>query len=105
MTQFIMYKLLVLFLLACEFVFVFTANVSDEALQSNKPMTAVELVLNLTRSIYGEPRSRHKKWISQLFDEAKNKFNIHPNVSKACRRDYEIFQQHVDNQSVWAIRS
>lgn len=46
------------------------------------------------------------KWITEMFQEAEQKFTmLGPNVSDACKKDYETYQMHLSNQSVWAVRS
>lgn len=52
-----------------------------------------------------EETARQPKWITQLFLEAEQKFDLHPDVNPRCRRDYEMYKVHLANQSVWAIRS
>lgn len=49
--------------------------------------------------------NRQRKWISEIMMEAEMRFHVDPNVSKDCRKDFEIYKQHVRNQTVWAIRS
>ncbi|XP_065204696.1 nose resistant to fluoxetine protein 6-like [Planococcus citri] len=45
-----------------------------------------------------------KKWISELFLEAQQKFRMDYNVNNECKRDFERFQLHLKNQSMWAIK-
>lgn len=46
-----------------------------------------------------------RKWISQLFYDAEMAFGIHSNASADCRRDFNTYLQHLNNQSIWAVRS
>lgn len=53
-----------------------------------------------------EPRQHlHRKWVSDIFMEAREAFDMHGDVSAACRRDFAVYQQFLENQTVWAIRS
>lgn len=60
---------------------------------------------NLTDSSNLTYRRFERKWISQLFSEAERNFDMSPNVSTHCRRDFELYKLHLRNQSTWAIRS
>lgn len=45
-------------------------------------------------------------WISQIFLEAERNFDmLKANVTSACRKDFETYKMHLQNQSVWAVRS
>lgn len=46
-----------------------------------------------------------RKWMTELFLEARNKFEMQGDVNPRCRRDYAVFQQFLQNQTVWAVRS
>lgn len=58
-----------------------------------------------TAEVRREETASQPKWITQLFYEAEEKFDLHPNVNPHCRRDYEMYKLHLANQSVWAVRS
>lgn len=60
---------------------------------------------NLSLSKEDSPKIVPKKWISQVMIEAELTFVMDPNVSRQCREDTEIYNLHVENQTVWAIRS
>ncbi len=47
----------------------------------------------------------NRKWVPELFDEAKRNFEMGAEVNADCRRDFEKYKMHLSNQSVWAIRS
>ncbi|KAK7604564.1 hypothetical protein V9T40_005750 [Parthenolecanium corni] len=68
---------------------------------SSKPRHNESGVLEVRR----EENMHQSKWITQLFIEAEQKFDLHPNVSPQCKRDYEMYKLHLANQSVWAVRS
>lgn len=46
-----------------------------------------------------------RKWITQLMDEAKYKFDFDSTANKKCLRDFQLYQQHLKNLSIWAVRS
>lgn len=46
-----------------------------------------------------------KIWVSQLFDLARQRFDMTTNQSVQCKRDYDLYQLHSRNQSIWAVRS
>ncbi|XKL64935.1 hypothetical protein PGB90_005021 [Kerria lacca] len=48
--------------------------------------------------------SSQKKWVSQLFAEARTKFDLNSDVSAECKKDYELYKQHLSNASIWAVR-
>lgn len=52
-----------------------------------------------------EPDFRPRKWVSELFLQAERQFDMDPNVSAECRRDFEMYKLHLQNQSIWAVRS
>lgn len=66
-----------------------------KSVPSGKGIPGAEQELNLLRMI----------WLSEIFDEAKKKFDMLSKVSEECKRDYETYKQHVRNQTVWAVRS
>ncbi|KAK7588223.1 hypothetical protein V9T40_005468 [Parthenolecanium corni] len=45
-----------------------------------------------------------RKWITQLMDEAKYKFDFDSTANKKCLRDFQLYQQHLKNLSIWAVR-
>lgn len=55
------------------------------------------------------PASRESElnriWVSQLFDQAEDIFDVHPSVSHECRRSFDLYKLHLRNQTVWAVRS
>lgn len=52
-----------------------------------------------------EPNFHPKKWVSELFMQARQEFNIDTETNPECKRDFELYKMHLQNQSVWAIRS
>ena len=46
-----------------------------------------------------------RKWITELFYEAKAEFQIDSNVNSECKRDFDLYKLHLRNQSVWAVKS
>ena len=46
-----------------------------------------------------------RKWISELFHEAKTSFHMDSEVGDECKRDFDMYELHLKNQSVWAVRS
>lgn len=68
--------------------------------EGNSSVTANQsaLITNLSNTT-------QKKWITEMFDEAKLNFDMHAYVNPKCRRDYEIYKRHLLNQTVWAVRS
>lgn len=53
----------------------------------------------------GQQSTVRSKWISEMITEAEMSFTMSMNVSAECKRDFGTYQQHVRNQTVWAIRS
>jgi len=51
------------------------------------------------------PPSLQKKWVTQVFVEAANRFDMDANVSVECKRDFELYKKNLQNQTVWAVRS
>ncbi|KAK7604573.1 hypothetical protein V9T40_005759 [Parthenolecanium corni] len=45
-----------------------------------------------------------KKWSTELFLEARNGFEMKGDLNPLCRRDFAVYQQFLENQTVWAIR-
>lgn len=45
------------------------------------------------------------KWISQIFFEAEATFRMAEQASDLCKRDFNLYQSHLRNQSIWAVRS
>lgn len=46
-----------------------------------------------------------KKWISEIIADVEKNFDMNADVSDECRRDFNIYRLHTQNQTVWAIRS
>lgn len=46
-----------------------------------------------------------RRWISQLFDEAKKTFQMDSLTNSKCRMDYISYLSHLHNQSIWAVKS
>ncbi len=46
-----------------------------------------------------------QKWITQLFLEAESHFRMDATVSEDCRSDFQLYRNHLQNQSEWAVRS
>lgn len=46
-----------------------------------------------------------RKWISQLMSEARDEFDMHESVTAKCKNDFDAYKLHLQNQSVWAVRS
>lgn len=44
-------------------------------------------------------------WVSQLFALASQQFDLNAEQNAQCKRDYDLYQLHTRNQSIWAIRS
>lgn len=47
----------------------------------------------------------HKVWLSQLFEEAKHSFIMDQSTNSMCKRDFDLYEMHLQNHSIWAIRS
>lgn len=47
----------------------------------------------------------HKVWLSQLFEEAKQSFIMDQSTNSMCKRDFDLYKMHLQNHSIWAIRS
>ncbi len=45
------------------------------------------------------------KWVAELFYEAQKKFDMNTGVNEKCKRDFQLYKSHLQNQSIWAIRS
>ncbi len=45
------------------------------------------------------------KWISDLMSEGERTFKMDAFVNAKCKRDFELYQLHLRNQSIWALRS
>lgn len=45
------------------------------------------------------------KWISEIFFEAEAIFRMAEQTSDVCKRDFNLYQSHLRNQSMWAVRS
>lgn len=54
---------------------------------------------------YNQAKYVQRKWITQLMDEAKYKFDFDSTVNEKCHRDIQLYQQHLQNLSIWAVRS
>lgn len=52
-----------------------------------------------------KPELAHRKWITQLMEEARSAFDIDPAADAQCRRDFNLYKLHLQNQSIWAVRS
>lgn len=52
-----------------------------------------------------EPSVVPKKWISKMIADVETNFDMNLEVSDECRRDFNIYRLHVQNQTIWAIRS
>lgn len=46
-----------------------------------------------------------QKWISQIFVEVRERFVMIESTSEACKRDFHLYLRHLQNQTVWAVRS
>lgn len=63
------------------------------------------LLSNNSASRQNEDKPPKQKWITEIFDEAKHQFSMVENVTEACRNDFQLYLQHLKNQSIWAVRS
>ncbi|XP_065211070.1 uncharacterized protein LOC135839121 [Planococcus citri] len=45
-----------------------------------------------------------RKWISELFYEARTAFRLNSEVNAECKRDFDLFKLHLGNQSTWAVK-
>lgn len=66
--------------------------------------------LSLTRefkSVSGAHNMKipHKRWLSEMFSEAKRNFDMHSTVGRKCKEDYETYKLHFRNQTTWAVQS
>lgn len=52
-----------------------------------------------------ESRPAGRQWITQLLSEAEKRFEMNGNENTRCRRDFERYKMHLQNQTVWAVRS
>lgn len=52
-----------------------------------------------------KPELGHRKWITQLMEEARNAFDIDPEANAQCKKDFNLYKLHLQNQSIWAVRS
>lgn len=66
------------------------------------------LQLNLTNSdtnISEKLNNKSQKWIPELMDAAKMSFNMDSAISSKCKADFQLYKLHLQNQSIWAVRS
>lgn len=69
-------------------------------------ISAQEVALHEFSSIRKEKESKSpRKWILEFIHEAERTFDVDLNATDDCKRDFGIYQLHVQNQTVWAIRS
>lgn len=74
-------------------------NVTDNILDFHGVQSTVPNLDSLSTIV------QERKWISQLFVEVANIFHMDPSVNILCKNDFERYKIHLQNQSVWAIRS
>ncbi len=61
-------------------------------------------VQNQKFEVFGKNFS--KKWLTDLFLEAKMEFDMTTNVNEKCAADFGSFKHHLfHNQTIWAVRS
>lgn len=70
-----------------------------------RPTTRTSTKRKSGKHVHVTPASPKRKWLSQVFDQAKLAFDVPANASEKCRRDYDLFKAHLNNQTVWAVRS
>ena len=46
-----------------------------------------------------------RKWVTQVFMEAAEKFDMDSNVTAKCKTDFDLYKMYLQNQTLWAVRS
>lgn len=46
-----------------------------------------------------------RKWVTQVFMEAAEKFDMDSNVTAKCKKDFDLYKMYLQNQTLWAVRS
>lgn len=110
----ILFVLWLNFVLACETenLFISTNHTIDNASAFTGEDSLLATVIQSSGTADKSPAelkvkftNNKKKWITKVLEEARSKFDMHSKVSEKCKRDYEIYQQNLRNQTVWAVRS
>lgn len=104
-----------IFAVLCSLIFAFAAENDTTVVPRKKSENRVPAAVARTtkkatsanKTSLKQPDSspRQRKWVTQLFMEAADKFDMNANVSAECKRDFELYKKHLQNQTVWAVRS
>lgn len=89
------------YLCVCIFSIV-TQVIANQAVQ-NETSVRVNFTASVDEGVQSSRKSQ--KWVSELMDEAKGAFNVSPANNSKCREDFQLYKLHLQNQSIWAMRS
>lgn len=77
---------------------------ANEDLQ-NDTFLQPNLTTNLHTNDSAKLNNKPQKWISELMDEAKAVFNVDSANNNKCKTDFQLYKLHLQNLSIWAVRS